>query len=180
MQLNAATPDEVEVGKIKGPVPTLPHPGKISVCGNHVEAHIAISGLVNCTAIFFYHAISGARAMIHYNPFGTIGPVEKDVKECLEYLTEKYNGPKTALQVSLYNKIGVSESAFKTDKLKGILEDAFGSEHINITATHYKFDGAIALMDAGGTVWACKKHNMNWTLEGVDFADKGKAVLFKN
>jgi len=180
MQLNAADPNEVDLQKIKGPVPTLPSPGKIYVCGNHVEAHIAISGLVNCTAIFLYHAISGARAMIHYNPFGEIGPVEKDVKECLDYLSEKYTAPKMTLQVSLYNKIGVPESSFKTDKLKGVLESAFGSEHNNIIAPHYKFDGGIALMDASGTVWACKKHNMNWTIEGVTFSDKGKAVLFKN
>jgi hypothetical protein len=180
MQLNAADPNEVDLEKVKGPVPTLPNPGKIYVCGNQVEAHIAISGLVNCTAIFLYHAISGARAMMHYNPFGTIGPVEKDVKECLDYLNEKYTAPKTSLKVSLYNKIGVSESAFKTDKLKGILESAFGPEHTNIIASHYKFDAAIALMDASGTVWACKKNKLNWTIEGVDFPDQGKAVLFKN
>lgn len=175
MQINGPVTPQAVVN-IVGPVPALPDPGEIYICGQEVTAHIAVTGLINCTAIFLFDPTSRARAMIHFNPW--TGPKVNDFRWCVNYLNEKYNAQPGTLRVALYNNTKASNgepltpTMYKTDKIKGLLETALGPAHNNMTATHYKFDGKIGLMDAAGIVWGCqgpaiqdsvRALKMNWT-----------------
>jgi hypothetical protein len=80
MQINGPITPQA-AGKVVGPVPTLPSPGAIYSCGTEVTAHIGVTGLIYCTAVFFYDPMSRARAMIHYNPVS--GPKQPGFDECI-------------------------------------------------------------------------------------------------
>jgi|GEM_PF-2761727 len=145
---------------IVGPVPTLPVPGVVSFFGPDVTAHIAVTGLVYCTAVFLYDAASGARGMMHYNP--EVGPKQATFDWFVRYMKDKYNAQIASLTVALFNNTSSSrgnrefhEGIYKTDRIKGFLEHAFGPLHGGIAATRYKFKGSIGLMDANGQVTGC-------------------------
>ena len=175
-----------------GPVPCLPAPGEIYVCGQQVTAHIAVTGLVYCTAVFFFEPVSRARAMIHYNPVS--GPFESDFRWCVNHLCETSNAQPGTLTVALFNNTSASNGKafpltfYKTDRIKGWLETALGPAHANMTATHYRYKGTIGLMDATGAVWGCtgpaiedsvRATKMNWTYARIKKNQPQKNFLGK-
>lgn len=176
MQINVVLNTPV-AANIVGPVPTLPAPGEVYVCGQEVTAHIAVTNLAYCTAVFFYDPVSRARAMIHYNPVS--GPFEGDFRWCVRHLQERYGAQPGGLTVALFNNTHSSGGVpfypgiYRTDRIKGWLETALGPAHNNMTVNRYMFRGSVGLMDAGGNVWACpgpdiedkvRARKMNWNI----------------